>query len=280
MISLLDDKDSEIVNAVTQSLMGRGTGIISELESAWEAAFDSETQEKIEHLIQILQFTALKEELRAWTRSGSVNILEGAILVARLNFPNLRYADIHHAVESIRKDVWLEISDKLTALEKVKIINYVVFQVHGFGKISSGMYDPQGSCINQVIETKMGNPISLAILYLAVTRKLGLPVFGVDLPGNFILAYRDKYHHIDPAETLGDVLFYINPYGKGAVLGRQEIDHYVLQQKLDPHPSYFEPCSNRDTINRLICHLMLSHERMGNLIKVQQLQELLDVILD
>ena len=93
MISLLDDNDGEIVNAVTESLLGRGGNIIPELESAWESAADEGMQEKIEHLIQTLQFADLKEDLRAWVSTGAANILEGAFLVARFNYPQLRFAE-------------------------------------------------------------------------------------------------------------------------------------------------------------------------------------------
>ena len=183
-------------------------------------------------------------------------------------------------MESIRKDVWLEINDNLTALEKVKIINYIMFHVYRFGRPSSGgLYEPQDSYVNRVIETRTGNPITLGILYLSVTWRLGLPVFGVDLPGNFILAYQDAYRSSDTADSYGDVLFYINPYGKGAVLGRQEIEHFVDQQQLEPHPSFYEPCSNRITAGRLVRQLAHCYEKSGSLQKVQQLQELLSIIL-
>ena len=53
---------------------------------------------------------------------------------------------------------------------------------------------------------------TLAVIYMSVAYKLGLPIFGVNLPKNFILAYKDEYRQHDSADEADDVLFYINPY--------------------------------------------------------------------
>ena len=252
MISLLDDRDNEIVRTVTENLLSKGIEIIPELEIAWEEAIDEKIQGKIEFLIQEIQFAAAKEDLRTWIRSGAQDILEGAFYVARMNYPDLSFQSINNLIDKIKNDVWLEINNNLTALEKVKILNYIIFEIHKFGRNQSDFYAPQNSYINLVIESKKGNPISLAIIYLSVAWKLGLPVYGVNLPKNFILAYKDEYRHHDAADEMEDVLFYINPYNKGAVLGRREIDHFITQQQMKMQKSYSEWCLKKNlTISRL-----------------------------
>lgn len=277
MISLLDDNDHEIIGAITQSLLGKGTDIIPELERAWETVLDDRMQERLGTLIQELQFAAVKEDLKRWVHTGASNILEGAFYVARFNFPDLSYDTVNNYIEIIRKDVWLEINDNLTALEKVKILNFILFQIHKFGRNPSDLYAPQNSYVHQVIESKKGNPVSLAIIYLSVAWKLGLPIYGVNLPGNFILAYKDEYRQYDAADESEDVLFYINPFNKGAVLGRREIDYFITQQQLEPLSSYYTPCSNRDIVIRLIDNLVLSYEKLGNIRKIERLKELLNI---
>ncbi|MBN2480977.1 MAG: transglutaminase family protein, partial [Bacteroidales bacterium] len=261
MISLLDDNDHEIISVITQSLLGKGTDIIPELERAWEAALDDKVQERLGILIQEIQFATLKEDLKRWVHTGSANILEGAFYIAKFNFPEISFDTVDRYIENIRKDVWLEINDNLTALEKVKIINFIIFQIHKFGRHPSDFYAPQNSYINQVIESRKGNPISLAIVYLSVAWKLRLPIYGVNLPKNFILAYKDEYRQYDAADESEDILFYINPFNKGAVLGRREIDYFITQQQLEPLNSYYTPCSNRDIIIRLLNNLIASYEK-------------------
>jgi regulator of sirC expression with transglutaminase-like and TPR domain len=278
MISLLDDPDSEVINTVTGNLLKRGSAVIPELEKAWEGTLDEKLQIRLENIIQDIQFNGVKDDLNRWIKTGAEYILEGAIYVARFQFPDLNITKIYDEIESIRKDVWIEINNNLTALEKVKILNYVIFDLHKFSRNNTDFYSPQNSYINQVIETRKGNPISLSIIYLSVAWKLGLPVYGVNLPKNFILAYKDEFRQKDSADESEDILFYINPYNRGAVLGRREIDYFITQQQLKSHPSFYIPCSNRDIIIRLINNLILSFEKLGFAQKINRMKELLGVM--
>ena len=278
MISLLDDNDHEIISVVTGTLLKQGVAVIPELEKAWEVTLNEKLQARLENLIQELQFNGLKDDLNRWIKTGAEYVLDGAIYVARFQFPDLNASKIHDQIENIRKDVWLEINNNLTALEKVKILNYILFDQYKFSRNNTDFYSPQNSYINQVFETRKGNPISLAIVYLAVAWKLGLPIYGVNLPKNFILAYKDELRHRDAEDESDDILFYINPYNKGAVLGRREIDYFITQQQIQPHPSFYTPCSNRDIIIRLINNLILSFEKLGYAQKITRLKELLRVM--
>jgi len=279
IISLLEDNDLEIVKAVTEKLLDRGTLIVPELERAWEMAPDERQQERLENIIKAIQFRSVKDDLKRWVETGSVNILEGAYCVARFSFPDISFSYLDDYIERIRKDIWLEINNNLTALEKVKVINYVLYEIYRFSRNQSDFYSPRNSLINQVIETRKGNPISLAIIYLAVARKLELPIYGVNLPRNFILAYKDEYEHKDVSDESVDILFYINPYNKGSVLGRREIDYFITRQQLEPLPEYYIPCTNRDIIIRLINNLILSYEKSGNSERATMLKELMVTVM-
>jgi hypothetical protein len=74
------------------------------------------------------------------------------------------------------------------------------------------------------------------------------------------------------------VLFYINPINKGAVLGRKEIEYFVKQQKLEHRFAYFEPCSNIETIRRVLNNLVIAYEHAGQLVKIEELRGLLDIL--
>jgi regulator of sirC expression with transglutaminase-like and TPR domain len=278
MISLLDDNDNEVISTVTGNLLQQGTEVIPDLEKAWEGTLSEKLQSRLENLIQEIQFNGVKKDLSQWVKSGAEYILEGAFHVARFQFPEISMKKLSDQIEAIRKDVWLEINNNLTALEKVKILNYIIFDVHKFSRNNSDFYSPQNSYINQVFETKKGNPISLSIIYLSIAWKLGLPVYGVNLPKNFILAYKDEYRHRDSTDESDDILFYINPYNRGAILGRREIDYFIKQQQIKSHPSFYVPCSNTDIVVRLINNLILSYEKLGYTQKIQRMKELLGII--
>ncbi len=274
LISLLDDTDSEVIDAVTDNLLKQGIGIVPQLEKVWESTLDEKLQEKLENVIHDIQFETTKKNLKEWQKGGCENVLEGATYLAQFQFPEISLKDIDAKVQKIKDDIWLEISSNLTAIEKVKILNYVIFDLHKFKRNSNNFYSPQNSFINQVLDTKKGNPISLAIIYLAVAYKLKLPVYGVNLPKNFILAFNDVSNKNNIFSQNENILFYINPYNKGAILGKREIDYFIKQQNLKWDESYYSICHNKEIVIRLINNLILSYEKLGFNDKIERLNEL------
>ena len=274
MIKLLEDPDEDVSGMVTRKLLEMGREAIPGLEATWENTINPDIQTRIENIIHIIQFKELKKELSEWKESGGESLLYGAYLVARYQYPDLYFSEIEAQVEKLRKEVWIELHDGLTALEKIRVINHIFFAIHKFSGNTSNFYSPGNSFINQVLETGKGNPISLSLLYAIVAQSLDMPVFGVNLPLNYVLAYKDDDFKDDP----NGILFYINPYNKGAVLSRREIDFFLYEQKLEPRKEYYTPCTNIITIERLIRNLVFSYEKMGYPEKIEQVNELLTII--
>lgn len=279
LINLLEDPDEKVFEEVSRTLMDKGMGIIPELEEAWENSANQHHQERIENLIQKIQLNFTREQLLRWAREGATDLLEGAFYIAKSQYPDLELSQLDKQLEIIRKDVWLELNDNLTALEKVRIINQILFKIYGLKRNSAQFYAPQNNYLNIVLETKKGNPISLAIIYTILAQRLGLPIFGVNLPRNFILVYMDELKSKETFnEDLGvHILFYINPFNFGSILGKKEIDHFIRHQNLTPKKSYYIPCSNGEIIHRLLLNLSFAYEQAGNEEKVRQLRELLDI---
>jgi len=278
LIALLDDPDKDVFNAVSDSIIKHGSGIVALLEKTWETSSNELIQKRIETIIQIIQLNSTIENLTTWVRSGANDLLEGAFFLSKYQYPEIQFSAIETAVENIRKDVWLELKENLTALEKVKILNHIFYDIHGFSSNTINFYAPQNQFINQVIETKNGGPIVLSILYSTVAQKLGLPIYSVNLPKNFILAYKDRFKTTISDNPKDSILFYINPFNKGSVLGRREIEHFLGQQKIELRDEFFLPCSNRVAIAQLITSLMHSYEKLGNHNKLNDLGLILKVV--
>lgn len=273
LITLLDDPDKDIYQAISNTLLDKGIEIVPDLEKAWESSPASSVQDRIESIIQKIQLNHIHKSLTMWLNNGANDLLEGAFIIAKYQYPELGFYEVINAIEKLKHDVWLEISDNLTALEKVRVINHILFDIHKFSANNSNYYSPQNSYINQVLQSKKGNPISLSIVYAVIAQKLGLPIYGVNLPKNFILAYKDEYHDLFPSGD--EVLFYINPFNKGAVLGRKEIDVFLKQQNISPEDSFYSPCSNIEIIQRVIMNLIYSYEKLGYESKVKDLNSLM-----
>lgn len=271
LITLLDDPSRDVFETVTVNLINKGTVIIPDLEKAWENSDDELHQERLEDIIRKIQYNHSIKAFRNWIGSGHKDLLMGVYLLARFRYPDLQYSEVTKQIEKIGKDVWIELNDNLTALEKVRILNHIIFDIHGFTRNSGDFYDPLNSFINKVLDTRQGNPISLAIVYSVVAQRLELPIFGVNLPRNFILAFRDDYDRKNdqPPVHSEEILFYINPYNKGAVHSRREIDYFLKEQKIRIKKSYFLPCTNLDIVERILNNLINAYERLRDEEKVK-----------
>lgn len=283
LINLLDDPDEEVFTHVKARLMNLGDKIIPMLESVWEMGdpFNNLVQTRIENIIHDIQFTNIKNAIINWAQNESNDLLKGVILVAKYQYPDLDEKQIYRKIEQIIQDVWIELNDNLTGIEKVKVINHILFDVHGFSGNTTNYHAPQNSFINHVLESKKGNPLSLAILYAIIADRLDLPIYGVNLPEHFILAYvadNEILKVITRADNDYGVLFYINPFSRGAAFSKKEIDAFLAQLKLKPKDIYFKPCSNIDIIKRLLNNLIFSYEKLGYSKKSEELRELLEAV--
>lgn len=281
LIDLLDDPDQEVFNNIRDRLISYGEEVIPELENAWEASFNNVVQTRIEEIIHNIQFTNIRTKLALWANKLDPNLLEGALLVAKYQYPDLDEERMLNKIEVIKRDIWLELNANLTALEKVRVMNHIIFEIHGYSGNTTNYHAPQNSYINNVLESKKGNPLSLSILYSVIAQSLGLPIYGVNLPEHFILAYKDVEGMADEimrTDNTHGVLFYINAFSKGSVFGKREIDTFLKQINMKPIDMFYTPCSNVDIIVRMLRNLMGAYEKLGYPEKVKDLEELLIAI--
>jgi len=159
--------------------------------------------------------------------------------------------------------------------EQIKLINHIFYHIQGFSGNTTNHQDPQNSYLSQVLETKKGNQISLAIIYSIIAQKLDIPVYGVNLPQHFILAYVDESKQ---SEFESGILFYINAFNKGFIFGRRDVDMFLKQLNLKSDKQFYEPCSNTDIIKRVLRNLISAYEHLGSAEKVIELNELLALL--
>lgn len=280
LVRLIDDPDDAIFSHVRDELKSHGIKAIPFLENSWENDnYGLLFQSRIEDLIHDIQFEATKQELISWINSSHKDLLEGALIISRFQYPNLDDDKIRSFIQEVRKDIWLEISDKHTAYEIVRVFNKVFYGKYNFSGNTKDYHSPSNSFINTVIETRKGNPLSLCILYSIIAQSLDLPVYGVNLPNHFILTYMDDHNIgalVGNTNEYGS-LFYINAFSKGGIFDETEIKQF-LDGLSKPHARhYFEPCSNSDILVRMITNLIASFQQSGSSEKVNELIELRDL---
>ena len=277
LINLLDDPDNLVIEMVEHELLKGNDKIIPVLEEKWESSFDESSQERIENLIQQLQFKQTKKLLKKWVQSKNKDLLAGFIGVDRFQYPDLNLLSIHQKIENIKKDIWLELNNSLTLLEKTTILNHFLFNINGFSINHNNLYSPQNCFLNQLLDTKRGNSVSMTIFYAIISRQLELPAEFIDFPRNPLIAIVDpklaRKVHGEIRNT--DVLFYINPSNKGSITSRKEIEYHLTKNKYQPLYSFTEPRSDLILIRRLLESLKESYESVGYTEKEDKVKELI-----
>lgn len=278
LMHLLDEPNEDIFQAIHDRIFAHGVEAIPVLEATWENSFDPVTQHRIEELIHQIQFDELKKDLKSWAEFGHHDLMQGAILVARYQYPDLDEDAIIKRIGLISQDVWLELNQNLTGLEKVKVINHILFDIHKLAGNMTNINAAENFYINNLLDSKKGSPLILGIIYISIAQGLKIPIYGVDLPRHFILAYTDEILVSPGDNPEGDVLFYINPFNKGAVFTKHEIDLFIKQLKIESKESYFSPCDNKIIIRRMMNELINIYDQTGNPVKRDEMTDLLSVI--
>lgn len=289
LIALLDDDDIEVSEHVEQKLLSLGVSVVPILEQYWAKADTLLQQQKIENIIHRIQFVGVLEELKHWRDHNETDLLEGVYLVAKSRYPDLDKQTIINSIDRIRLDIWLELNNNLTSFEKVRIINHIIYQVHGFKGNTENYHDPQNSFINVALESKRGNPIMLAVIYMLISQRLNLPVFGVNLPQHFVLAYKEAPMHIAADEEafnakpkldyqFGRVLFYINAFNNGAVFSKANLEQFLMQINIEPRVEFFDACSNIDIVKRMLRNLVVAYQKQNKKQKLAEVYEMLSLL--
>lgn len=279
LIQLLDDPDQDVFQHVKNQLLKYGLDVVPHLENSWELAEEVLVQERIENLIFSIKSDDVYQQLKNWISNDGKSLLNGAILVAKYHYHNIDEDKIRSKINQIKQDVWIELNDELTAFEKIKILNHIIFNLHDFKGDKDNFHAPKNSFINRVIDSKKGSPLSIGILYAIIAQGLDIPVYGVNLPHHFVLAYEDNFlANFAPEDLMTPgILFYINPFSGGAVFGRAEVMDFLKQIKIEPKEQYFKPCTNKDMIKRMITNLCYAFNKAEKPEKEAHFKKLLEL---
>uniref|UniRef100_UPI0032164A17 transglutaminase family protein n=1 Tax=uncultured Draconibacterium sp. TaxID=1573823 RepID=UPI0032164A17 len=279
LIELLDDPDNMVFGMVEKELLKETHEIIPELEKKWETSFDESCQERIETIIQNLQFKRTRSKLQDWLSASTEdqNLMDGFCIVDNFQYPDLNQLGLQLKVETLRKSIWLELNNSLTLLEKTTILNHFLFNMNGYSVNLSNPQSPQNCFLNQILDTKKGNSVSISIFYTIVARLLDLPAQLVDFPKNPLVAMVDHElaQKVHGASHDSDVLFYINPSNKGSITSLKEIEYHLRRNEYSPIKEYTSPKPDSLFIKRLLDSLQESYESVGFAEKVEKAKELL-----
>lgn len=277
----MDDPDPEVYDTVANQLLHYGKEIIPSLEHFWETADDEGLQERIAQLIHRVHFQDLQKDFLAWSHAPQPEILRGAILVARYQYPELNLPFLLTQFDQIRRNLWLELNNYLTPVEKINIFNSILFNYYKLQGHELTEHKPEHFFINKVLESKQGNALSLGVLQLALAELLDIPVFAVDIPRQFLLAYFDQLQHFFSSDqaAVRQISFYIDPMN-GMIYTQTDVDNYLhkINATGGARQRLFNPRGPLQVIQRMLEELSQCYTYNKDEDRAEEIQQLIGII--
>ena len=265
LFRLIDDPDEYVYGTVSEKILSFGKDIIPQLEQLWEKIVDEQTQERIEMLIHRVHFRDLTQEFNKW-KDDDGSLINGALIVARYNYPDMQSVTLLQEIEKIRRNTWLELNSYLTSIEKINVVNSILYNYYD---------NPDLFLLNKVIESKKGNAIGNGIFYLILCELLDIPVKAIQIPRQFILAYFDSTSDPYTFKSQGTehIKFFIDAVN-GQMYSHKDIENYFNKLSVHPAVSYFKPMNNKKIVQYLLEELAKCFDNERNHYKMEELLSL------
>ncbi|MBK8805501.1 MAG: hypothetical protein IPO21_02160 [Bacteroidales bacterium] len=277
LIRLLDDPDDEVYNIIKLKLHDAGTSIIKKLEKTWEIVDNPLVQERIEEISHQIQFSYIYNEFSKNFLKEENDIFNILLLISKFHFPEIDIDNYKTRFYALLHGIEAELTSGLTPLEKIKVVDHIVYQEYKISRVFSGQKNPDNYLLSSLLTNNKGNSLALTLFYLAIGQKLNLPLYAVNLPDNFALAYL-KMPSLEVDIQIKDVLFYINPGNRGAIFSRIEIDEFLKKVGKPNDSKYYLPISTKQTIKIYMNSLHKSYYDYGNKTKAKEFARLLSFV--
>lgn len=255
LLALLDDPDIVVSAAVEERLRSRGEGVVIPLLVFAATSGDELARSRANSIARELNEDALADEfqlLRTKIEEHRRGALEdGVFLIARYGYPMLDAEHYRSELDALAGMLHDRIKGIHSPLDILTATNEFFFNTRGFAGNQTNFLEADNTYINQVIDRKLGIPISLSVLYLLVAaHRLGLPFAGVSTPGHFLLRYDGI-----PSEPI-----FVDAYNGGVMLREADIRRFLTKAGLPFYDSFLRPASVRTILMRMLRNLVVLFE--------------------
>jgi regulator of sirC expression with transglutaminase-like and TPR domain len=194
-----------------------------------------------------------------------------ALTIARTEYPGLDFDPYLRRLDELARRVKARLPPIADPGEAIAALNSVLFEQEGFRGNREDYYNPRNSFLNDVLDRKLGIPITLALVYMEVARRIGFPLCGVGMPGHFLL----KHYDVEGRETL------IDAFNRGAIVSASECQSRldeIYSGQLPLQPEFLLAVSRRQMLTRILNNLKNVYLTARNFRKALQVVDLICAI--
>jgi len=178
---------------------------------------------------------------------SDIDLGHAALLIAGCEYPDLDIRNYIRRIDMLASGVAERMPSDAGPIQKVEILNDFLFRQRRFRGNSENYYDPRNSYLNDVLDRRIGIPISLSVLYIEMSKRLQMPIKGVGLPGHFVVCYDQP-----------GVNLFVDPFNAGRTLTSEDCHEMVFRAVGTTGVSFghfLQPLANRAILTRMLTNL-------------------------
>ncbi len=266
LIKLLDDEDIFVSRSAYERLLDLGTDAIPTILE-FRANANGHLKNLLDEIVDNLRYRKYIDDVVSYFKSADKDIEQGAFLVAKFAYPDVNFKEYSEILELMALDLKKRIYTKDNIFDIVETVNRFFFIEKGFRGNFENYYEPDNVFINRVIDRRVGIPITLSLVYILVGRRANLPVYGVALPGHFVVRYESNGFEI-----------YVDPFNKGRLMTKDDCEKLVSQLGYAQKEEYFMRATSGGIVKRMLGNLALAYKNSGYIEKANKLIEIIKLI--
>ena len=248
LIVLLGDEDIKTAHIARTALIEARHQAEPFLEEA-RSSSDPHVRTRVYSILERLRLDDLAQQFRDFAAlpSAWLDLESGAFLISESEYPTINRAHYRSMLDEMAEEFKLRAESKSVAKgrEQIEFFNQFFFNDLGFSGNQDDYNNPDNIYLNQVLDRRLGIPISLSMVYLLLAQRLRIPVVGIGMPGHFLLQYNDS--------------LFIDTFHKGQLLNRSECVQFLMNNGFGFHPAYLSPTPTRFMLVRMLTMLIQSY---------------------
>ncbi|BAY17587.1 hypothetical protein NIES21_34270 [Anabaenopsis circularis NIES-21] len=188
-----------------------------------------------------------------------INLAKAALYIAQEEYPNLDLEEYLNALNTMAQEVQERLPTSRYPLRLIQSLNQYLYDDLGFTGNHSNYYDPRNSFLNDVIDRRMGIPITLALVYLEIAQRIDFPMVGIGLPGHFLIR-----------PDIPDMEIFVDAFNRGEVMFAEDCQErltHMFQQPVSLKPEFLATVSNRQFLARMLTNLKYIYLKQQDLAK-------------
>jgi regulator of sirC expression with transglutaminase-like and TPR domain len=252
IVSLLDDTDDFVVEAINRRMLGRGESVLRDLEVLYNKEKSYKVKGLIADKMQYLSNEFILDELSRMVNMDYPDLERGIYLISKLIVPDIDEIYYQDLLGILIGDLVKEITQEKTALEKMQIFNHIFYHRLLFKCGDYPITRESTTVLTSVLSSRHGIALSISLVYFLLARIMGLEVYPMCFPGGFVPAYIENEK----------ILFYMDIFREGEIFSESRLKYYLENQGVDIDTSAFEVRDDRTLLQVYleVLHFMYSQK--------------------